>query len=69
MCQTCEDGDNTDYLSEIGSCTFGCGNVVDTDVYYCRYCSDHSANVAVCEDCGAEYDDANGEWEASVVYK
>lgn len=65
MCQTCEEGNNTDYLSEIGSCVFGCGNVVDTDTMFCYTCGDHSGNLAECEDCGAEYELYNREW-ASV---
>jgi predicted amidophosphoribosyltransferase len=67
-CYTCEDGNNTDYLSEIASCTFGCGTVVNTDTFYCPTCEDHSANHATCEDCSQDYEDWNKMWEPSSYY-
>lgn len=49
--------------TETGSCTFGCGAVVDRDTGICPICHDHSANRIECETCGRAFEDWNGKWE------
>jgi len=57
---------NAMYLSDLGTCIFGCGSIVDSDTGICHECGDHSANVACCEECGAEYEDWGGEWKQTI---
>ena len=68
MCATCEVNGkpNVEYLSEKGTCIFGCGNVVDSDTGVCHSCGDYSANVTCCEECGAEYEDWGGIWTQTI---
>ena len=75
MCVKCEVNGkpNAEYLDSIGTCAFGCGNVVSSDgdddgvgAGICPTCRDHSANVSCCEECGAEYEDWGGIWEQTI---
>ena len=61
---------DAEYLASIGSCVFGCGSTVSDDgdgdgvgAGICPSCRDHSANEAVCEECGAAYEDWGGIWK------
>lgn len=63
-CHTPHDGTlNTDWCeTHRTGCLFGCGTNVDTDTGVCAHCRDHSANRAVCDDCGGEYEQWGGVW-------
>lgn len=68
ICATCQHPDgslNTDYLAREGSCVFGCGTVIDSDMRMCSRCQDHSANRTECDTCGRCYEQwaHDGTWE------
>ena len=68
MCDTCRKPDGSldlDYLTENGSCIFGCGPKVDEDTGFCPRCKDHSANGVTCDECGAEYENWGDEWKCT----
>lgn len=53
---------DTDLMDEEGTCVFGCGTAVDTDMWMCPRCHEHSGNRFECEDCGAAWENWGQGW-------
>lgn len=65
-CSTCQHRDgslDTAVMDAEGSCTFGCGSIIQHDEGgICPDCKDHSANRFECPECHNVYEDWNDKW-------